>query len=150
MADRLIKILSKNKFCIFRKTLGLEFTIAGTISKEVRWYPGSRDKPLNGSIKIQGSAGVVGRNNYLKEAYPPYNLGSKQANQKRTTHPLVYLLIRSSIKLLQSRNTPRPIHTGTVQKIGRVVNITNYITDKFRDHQHFLQRLVRYGVYGRI
>jgi hypothetical protein len=36
MADRFIKILLKNKFCAFRKTLGLEFTIAGTINKEVR------------------------------------------------------------------------------------------------------------------
>jgi hypothetical protein len=43
------------------------------------------------SVEIQGSAGVVGRDNYLKEAYPPYNLGCKQANQMRTTHPLVYL-----------------------------------------------------------
>jgi hypothetical protein len=36
ITDRLTKILPKNKFCAFRKTLGLEFTIAGTISKEVR------------------------------------------------------------------------------------------------------------------
>jgi hypothetical protein len=34
---------------------------------------------------------VVGRDNYLKEAYPPCDLGRKQANQMRTTHPLVYL-----------------------------------------------------------
>jgi hypothetical protein len=36
MADRLIKILSKNKFCAFRKALRLEFTIAGTANKEIR------------------------------------------------------------------------------------------------------------------
>ena len=36
VADRFIKILPKNKFCIFRKALRLEFTIAGTTGKEVR------------------------------------------------------------------------------------------------------------------
>jgi hypothetical protein len=36
MADGFTKILPKNKFYIFRKALGLEFTITGTISKEVR------------------------------------------------------------------------------------------------------------------
>jgi hypothetical protein len=36
VVDRLTKTLPKDKFCAFRKTLGLEFTIAGTTSKEVR------------------------------------------------------------------------------------------------------------------
>jgi hypothetical protein len=36
MADGLIKALPKDKFCAFRKALGLEFTIAGTAGKEVR------------------------------------------------------------------------------------------------------------------
>jgi hypothetical protein len=36
IADRFTKILPKNKFCAFRKALGLEFTIAGTTSKEIR------------------------------------------------------------------------------------------------------------------
>ena len=36
VADGLTKTLPKDKFCAFRKALGLEFTIAGTTGKEVR------------------------------------------------------------------------------------------------------------------
>jgi hypothetical protein len=39
MADGLTKALPKDKFCAFRKALGLEFTIAGTAGKR----SGSRD-----------------------------------------------------------------------------------------------------------
>jgi hypothetical protein len=34
---------------------------------------------LDLGVEIQGSAGVVGRDNYLKGAYPPCDLGSNQA-----------------------------------------------------------------------
>ena len=43
------------------------------------------------SVEIQGLAGVVGRDNYLKGPTPRVTPIESKQNQMRTTHPLVYL-----------------------------------------------------------